>query len=77
LTRDYRKKSVLVVCHSVVVLIFSRLLERWNEDEYLKIGREQDVLNCSMTAYRYDAKMGKLLLDYYNKVSHLNVGATS
>jgi broad specificity phosphatase PhoE len=72
LTRDYRKKSVLVVCHSVVVLIFRRLLERWNEDEYLKIDREQDVLNCSMTAYRYDAKMGKLLLDYYNKVSHLD-----
>jgi broad specificity phosphatase PhoE len=69
LTRDYRKKSVLVVCHSVVVLIFRRLLERWNEDEYLKIDREQDVLNCSMTAYRYDAKMGKLVLDYYNKVS--------
>jgi len=63
LTRDYRKKSVLVVCHSVVVLIFRRLLERWNEDEYLKIDREQDVLNCSMTAYRYDAKMGKLMLD--------------
>ena len=72
LTRDYRKKSVLVVCHSVVVLIFRRLLERWNEDEYLKIDREQDVLNCSMTAYRYDAKMGKLVLDYYNKVSPLN-----
>ena len=72
LTRDYRKKSVLVVCHSVIVLIFRRLLERWSEDEYLKIDREQDVLNCSMTAYRYDAKMGKLLLDYYNKVSHLD-----
>lgn len=72
LTRDYRKRSVLVVCHSVVVLIFRRLLERWNEDEYLKIDREQDVLNCSMTAYRYEAKMGKLLLDCYNKVSHLD-----
>ncbi len=56
---DYRKKSVLVVCHSVVVLIFRRLLERWNEDEYLKIDREQDVENCSITAYRYEAKMGK------------------
>jgi 2,3-bisphosphoglycerate-dependent phosphoglycerate mutase len=72
LTRDYRKKSALVVCHSVVVLIFRRLLERWNEDEYLKIDREQDVLNCSITDYRYDPKMGKLTLDYYNKVSHLD-----
>jgi len=72
LTRDYSKKSVLVVCHSAVVLIFRRLLERWNEEEYLKIDREQDVLNCSITAYRFDSKMGKLTLDYYNKVSHLD-----
>ena len=50
MTRDYRNKSVLVICHGGVVLIFRRLLERWNEDEYLKIDREQDVLNCSMTA---------------------------
>jgi hypothetical protein len=70
---DYRKKSVLVVCHSVVVLIFRRLLERWNEDEYLKIDREQDVLNCSMTAFRYDAKMGKLLLGYYNVDFHFPI----
>jgi hypothetical protein len=25
-----------------------------------------------MTAYRYDAKVGKLVLDYYNKVSPLD-----
>lgn len=72
LTRDYRNKSVLVVCHSVVVLVFRRLLERWNEDEYLKIDREQDVLNCSITAYRYHPNKGKLILDCYNKVSHLD-----
>ena len=72
MTRDYRKKNVLVVCHSVVVLIFRRLLERWNEDQYLKIDREQDVLNCSITGYRYDSKKGKLILDCYNKVSHLD-----
>jgi broad specificity phosphatase PhoE len=33
LTRDYhRERSVLVVCHSVVVLVFRRLLERWGEE---------------------------------------------
>jgi broad specificity phosphatase PhoE len=68
LTRDYRGKSVLVICHSVVVLIFRRLLERWGEDEYLKLDREQDVLNCSVTAYRCDPVSGKLVLDYYNEV---------
>ena len=70
LARDYRQKSVLVVCHSVVVLIFRRLLERWGEAEYLQVESEDDVLNCSMTAYRYDAKTGKLRLDEYNTVCY-------
>ena len=67
LTRDYRKKSVLIVCHSVVVLIFRRLLERWNEDDYMKIDKEDDVKNCGVTTYHCDAKHNKLALDYYNR----------
>jgi broad specificity phosphatase PhoE len=67
LTRDYRKKSVLVVCHSVVVLVFRRLLERWGEEEYMKIDAEDDVLNCSVTSYLYDRKRNKLVLASYNK----------
>ena len=59
LTRDYRQKSVLIVCHSVVVLIFRRLLERWGEPEYLEVDREQDVLNCSLTIYHYDDEKNK------------------
>jgi hypothetical protein len=31
------------VASAVVVLVFRRLLERWDEDEYLKIDRTQDV----------------------------------
>jgi broad specificity phosphatase PhoE len=69
LARDYREKSVLVVCHSVVVLIFRRLLERWGELEYMKVDQEQDVLNCSVTAYRCDPVSGKLVLDCYNDVT--------
>ena len=68
LARDYSKQSVLVVCHSVVVLIFRRLLERWDEAAYLKVDSEDDVLNCSVTAYRYDAAEKKLVLDEYNRV---------
>ena len=67
LTRDYREKSVLVVCHSVVVLVFRRLLERWGEKEYMKIDSEDDVLNCSVTTYRYDGDRNKLVLVTYNK----------
>ena len=68
LTRDYREKNVLVVCHSVVVLVFRRLLERWDEAQYLKVDHEDDVLNCSVTAYRYDSAESKLKLNYYNRI---------
>lgn len=70
LTRDYSRKNVLVVCHSVVVLIFRRLLERWDEATYMHVDRENDVLNCSMTAYRFDQQGGKLVLDYYNSICY-------
>jgi probable phosphoglycerate mutase len=68
LTRDYRKKNVLVVCHSVVVLVFRRLLERWGEEEYMKIDAEDDVLNCSVTSYCFDRELHKLVCDSYNKI---------
>lgn len=68
LVRDYRRKRVLVVCHSVVVLVFRRLLERWGERKYLQVDREADVLNCSITEYRYDDKKNKLLKACYNNI---------
>jgi 2,3-bisphosphoglycerate-dependent phosphoglycerate mutase len=68
LARDYREKSVLVVCHSVVVLVFRRLLERWEETQYLKVDSEDDVKNCSVTAYRYDPEREKLVLQSYNAI---------
>jgi broad specificity phosphatase PhoE len=71
MTRDYPGSQILVVCHSVVVLVFRRLLERWGEEEYLKVNREDDVKNCSMTAYRYDNAVDKLVLDEYNTVCYL------
>jgi 2,3-bisphosphoglycerate-dependent phosphoglycerate mutase len=70
LTRDYRQKNVLVVCHSVVVPIFRRLLERWDEAKYMEVDREEDVLNCSVTMYRYDAQAHRLNLDCYNTVCY-------
>jgi probable phosphoglycerate mutase len=74
LARDYREKNVLVVCHSVVVLVFRRLLERWGEEEYMKIDTEDEVLNCSVTSYRFDQKINKLICDFYNKIFHQRVG---
>jgi 2,3-bisphosphoglycerate-dependent phosphoglycerate mutase len=67
LTRDYSRKEVLIVCHSVVVLIFRRLLERWGEKEYMKVDAEDDVENCSVTVYRFKQEANKLALDCYNR----------
>lgn len=66
LARDYVKARVLIVCHSVVVLIFRRLLERWHEEQYLLVEKEQDVKNCSLTTYVWSE--GHLVLQRYNQV---------
>ena len=75
LARDCGKQSVLVVCHSVVVLAFRRLLERLSEEELLAIDRdpEQDVCNCSVTWYQFDlgaGDRGRLLLQEFNGVHY-------
>jgi broad specificity phosphatase PhoE len=57
LTRDFCQQSVLVVCHSVIVLLFRRLLERLSERELMSMDANPrlDVLNCSVTHYAYQA----------------------
>lgn len=70
LNRDYVGQRVLVVCHSVVVLAFRSLIERWDEAEYLKVDKEDDVLNCGVTLYtRHENR--KLILREYNTVAPL------
>ncbi len=74
LTRDYPEERVLIVCHTVVVLCLRYLLERLNEEQVLAIDRAGEVANCSITTYRYDpaqGRHGKLILEEYNDVSHL------
>jgi broad specificity phosphatase PhoE len=75
LARDCRKQSVLVVCHSVVVLTFRRLLERLTEKTLLAIDRDpgHDVCNCSVTWYAYDSgggRRGRLVLREFNGVHY-------
>lgn len=75
LTRDFRRKSVLVVCHSIIVLTFRRLLERLSERELLAIDADpsQDVRNCSVTWYQFDSHAGddgKLVLREFNRVHY-------
>ncbi|PYV18400.1 MAG: histidine phosphatase family protein [Acidobacteria bacterium] len=75
LLRDCRRQSVLVVCHSVVVLTFRRLMERLTEKELLEIDRdpEHDVCNCSLTRYCYHARAGergRMVLEEFNGVHY-------
>lgn len=71
LIRECPTQNVLVVCHSVIVLSFRRLLERLSEEELLDIDRDpkQEPKNCGVTWYAFDPKAGdhgKLVLKSYN-----------
>jgi broad specificity phosphatase PhoE len=74
ITREYRGERVMIVCHSIVVLCFRYLLERMTEEQLLEIDRAEDVANCSVTQYAFDATLGregKLVLRHYNFVAPL------
>ena len=68
LNRDYVGMKVMIVCHSVVVLAFRSLIERWEEEQYLKVDMEDDVVNCGLTIYNR-VENRKLVLREYNKVA--------
>ena len=68
LNRDYVGTKTLVVCHSVIVLAFRSLLERWEEAEYLQVDKEDDVLNASLTVYKREDRR-RLKLQEYNTVA--------
>ena len=82
MARECRKESVLVVCHSVVVLMFRKLIERLSEGELMTIDRdpEQDVCNCSVTWYKFDpaaGHKGKMTLQEFNGVHYAPEVASS
>ncbi|MEO7716792.1 MAG: histidine phosphatase family protein [Capsulimonas sp.] len=69
IAREYRHERVLIVAHQVVVLCFRYILEGLTEEQILTIDIAQDVANCSVTSYEYEAnvgKQGKLVLSQYN-----------
>ena len=71
LIRECPGENVLVVCHSVIVLSFRRLLERLSEKGLLKIDQDpkQEPKNCGVTWYAFDPKAGdrgRLVLKRYN-----------
>jgi broad specificity phosphatase PhoE len=73
ITREYSQQSVLVVCHSVIVLLFRKLLERLSDAELLTIDcdKAQDVWNCSVSHYEFEPQLeagSKLVARYHARV---------
>ena len=76
ISREYAHQRVLIVCHNVVVMCFRYLFEQLNEEQVLEIERQNEVANCSVTAYHYDpnaTKYGGLVLERFNFVASLEV----
>jgi broad specificity phosphatase PhoE len=74
ISREYCGERVLLVGHSVVVLCMRYLLEHMTEEQILKIDRENEVANCSVTSYLHDASTGpkgQLRLELFNFVAPL------
>lgn len=74
ISREYCGERVLLVCHSVIVLCMRYLLEHMTEGEILRIDKENEVANCSVTSYEYDEAAGpraKLSLKLFNFVAPL------
>ena len=74
MSREYHGERILVVEHSVVVLCMRYIVESLTEDEILKIDRENEVANCSVTRFDVDMSqgpVGKLILDSFNFVAPL------
>lgn len=73
ISREYCGERVLLVCHSVVVLCMRYLLEHMTEDEIMKIDRQNEVANCSVTSYEYHhaGPRGKLDLKLFNFIAPL------
>ena len=72
ITREYRGERVLIVSHQVVVLCFRYLMERMTEADILEVDRDNQIANCSVTAYEFDShagRHGKLVLNRFNFVA--------
>ena len=67
LNRDYVGTNTLISTHSVIVLAFRSLLERWGEEEYMQVDREDDVMNCGLTTYKRENGR-RLKLQEYNTI---------
>ena len=74
ISREYCGERVLLIGHSVVVLCMRYLLEHMTEEQILRIDRENEIANCSVTSYVHDptaGPKGQLRLELFNFVAPL------
>jgi broad specificity phosphatase PhoE len=67
--RDHAGERVLVVAHQVVVLLFRYVLEHLDEEQILKLDKAEEIANCSLTRFEYDADAGRLVLRAWNETA--------
>jgi broad specificity phosphatase PhoE len=74
ISREYCGERVLIVGHSVVVLCMRYLLEHMTEEQILRIDKDNEIANCSVTSYVHDASAGpkgQLRLELFNFIAPL------
>jgi broad specificity phosphatase PhoE len=74
ISREYCGERVLIVGHSVVVLCMRYLLEHMTEEQILRIDKDNEIANCSVTSYVHDAfagPKGQLRLELFNFIAPL------
>jgi broad specificity phosphatase PhoE len=54
-SREHGGGRVLVVAHEVVIFVARYVLEHLSEAEVLRLGREHELANCSVTSYSFEA----------------------
>jgi 2,3-bisphosphoglycerate-dependent phosphoglycerate mutase len=69
LHRDLAGERVVVVAHDAVVLMMRAVIEGLSWDEVVEVSAGGGVRNASVT--RFDGRSGRLVLDRYNSVDHL------
>jgi probable phosphoglycerate mutase len=68
---DAHGERVMILAHQVVVLLTRYVLEGMDEKQVLELDAEAEVINCSVTSYRYDPEAGRLALERYNEAAPL------
>ena len=66
---DAQGERVLLVAHQVVVLLIRYVLEGMDEHLVLALDADAEVINCSVTSFRYDEEAGRLVLERYNEAT--------